>query len=957
MKRIFRPSLIACTAFVLAAGLTQAATIAVPSVAVLGSADLTVDNDFTRLDLAIAGAVGGDVIEIEGMLDWSEANAYAAASAPWGIMLAGVSDLTITAKAGTTSGITQSDTAAMYTENPSAPGEPTQWQLTFFEIGEGASNITLSGLTMSNGNYMVYMPDGANVSSIVIDDCSFSTGIYEGEFTGGSWHWGFGTMVRVGYHPGGSQITNNTFEVIQNATTEYAGDKAADGDYGAKYPLYPQMRVINTRNGNAGAYDGFAITGNTFTIANDPSRPHANDGELVTNTYLILANNSAKGYSNVDVGNNTFDGGVDIGGQIYRMARVAFVSAFNTGEFDGVPATDGVVSYDGNVFQNCLTAYDVTKFWDPADPTEVLVLEDNTFTNCGWDLAPLPDTEALELLGPAFPGRNTVVNLSSTSTYGDTGNIPVKIKLPITIDGQTTDTSVSPADYSGLYEIAAQEGFFPALDDGAGGTIDAAIYGVEVVEPALVPVLDPTAMGHRFSDPYGTGVDVLGYTVDNGIDPFEKDPAKDINVLVDGSGLLELAPDSINSIATGSVISSAITIRTAGPTKFGAESTAATIYPDNLDVGAPLFEIQAGGSLTIENVILMGNDGTRYVLKGVEFTGVGSLTMTDVTATGFISTILDMPIAGSTASFSGCKFYDHGDALEMATGTTLDLEGTIFDNVSAPFVIYRGDLSVTKSVFISSGTFWAPSPSANLVWGAAGEGNIQFSGFRPGWGGHTTGGATASIEYNWFSNVYGEGVNDDNGVIIGDVDSYASQVDVVAGTMSWVATSETTVPLVADNIVAQFDRDLDALPDAWEIGGVTGYTSFDSDNDGWPDGVEVAAGTNPDDNSDYPAGTFDINADLDDNGYADWYEVALMINVGVAPFIGNVERTNGVGLTDAVRSLQIVNGAFGAKDMNDGDLNALDVTALGPNSLGNPLQILRYQAGVRSKLPALSGVD
>ena len=43
--------------------------------------------------------------------------------------------------------------------------------------------------------------------------------------------------------------------------------------------------------------------------------------------------------------------------------------------------------------------------------------------------------------------------------------------------------------------------------------------------------------------------------------------------------------------------------------------------------------------------------------------------------------------------------------------------------------------------------------------------------------------------------------------------------------------------------------------------------------------------------------------------------------------------------------------------MNDGDLNALDVTALGPNSLGNPLQILRYQAGVRSKLPALSGID
>jgi hypothetical protein len=63
-----------------------------------------------------------------------------------------------------------------------------------------------------------------------------------------------------------------------------------------------------------------------------------------------------------------------------------------------------------------------------------------------------------------------------------------------------------------------------------------------------------------------------------------------------------------------------------------------------------------------------------------------------------------------------------------------------------------------------------------------------------------------------------------------------------------------------------------------------------------------------------------------------------------------------VDLGDAVRALQVINGSVSPTSAGT-DANALNVTGTSTSSLNNPLQILRFQNGSRSYLPALPGIN
>src|SRR5690606_25611918 len=116
--------------------------------------------------------------------------------------------------------------------------------------------------------------------------------------------------------------------------------------------------------------------------------------------------------------------------------------------------------------------------------------------------------------------------------------------------------------------------------------------------------------------------------------------------------------------------------------------------------------------------------------------------------------------------------------------------------------------------------------------------------------------------------------------------------------------------------------------------------------------------TDPDDENDFPA-DFDFGADADGDGFPDWYENAVGSdpNDGFStPSLGDVTGDETVSVADALRALQIIRNNVMQIDPSD-DLNAINVTGGEVNSLINPYQILLFQAGVRTLLPALEGFD
>ncbi|MCC5877515.1 MAG: hypothetical protein JJU11_14945 [Candidatus Sumerlaeia bacterium] len=288
------------------------------------------------------------------------------------------------------------------------------------------------------------------------------------------------------------------------------------------------------------------------------------------------------------------------------------------------------------------------------------------------------------------------------------------------------------------------------------------------------------------------------------------------------------------------------------------------------------------------------------------------ITITGSGVHGTFLTPATSPNTGLTAmadlNVRSLQLRDHDVAIAAEGSAQVSVElAALSNSADAHLLLASNDASITVS--------------HNLIYGDNVVSVNEPGGFDPG---------SVQVQSNWYSSEH----------------SIAHNGGYIPGLAKEVGLPGEGLNIVDTMIVAQLDRDADGIYDVFELSPHfdTAFNAFDTAGNGRPDGTD---GIEP----------FVINLDSDGDGYVDWYELNAgtnPANQGNYPVLGDVLGTGSVELADAVRALQIINGTG-----FPGDLNALNVTGNvnTPLTLPNPLQILRFQAAVRTALPAKPGVD
>lgn len=306
--------------------------------------------------------------------------------------------------------------------------------------------------------------------------------------------------------------------------------------------------------------------------------------------------------------------------------------------------------------------------------------------------------------------------------------------------------------------------------------------------------------------------------------------------------------------------------------------------------------------------MLEGTPGANGIILGVT---TNDFSVTGVTFSGFEAAILaQQGLSGRNVTVDNCMFTNNEVAVQTAQGNDVLLtHNTFFDSTTAHVSATNqfASLVATNNVFYGTGAYFVPP--------------AQFPGFTS---------PAPAYSSNWYPGFF------DN------TTSATSSTPYTIGSGGQVNASDSAP-------VAQFDRDADGVLDVFEIeaGSTTLYNNFDTDGNTVPDGAVIAG--------------FDLTLDTDSDRFPDWYET----NVGTdpndslsKPSLGDVVPNGSVTLSDAVRALQIINGAL-PLSVTSGNVNAINVsgnvtTAL---SLQNSLQILRFQAAIREQFPAKPGIN
>lgn len=948
------------------AGLTAASASAqVQSFSVTGGAPTPSDNDFTRINDAVQAAGNGATITLEGDFDWSEANAMASYTASqsaqqfgytWNqtpitgiIAPSGVSGVTIEAhtNGASVTGFASTDTRPGNTHGASQTYPAPD--LAFIYFGEGNTDgWTVDGLVLRDFERAITLADAGTPGSahnITIQNCTIDVSNW--------WvNMGVGIALRGG-QSNNLTIDGNRFEFIINS-----GNAVTQGGLG--YVL----NGIRADSGGNETLRGGVIDNNEFVCVFDPSAPIQ---DVAASLVIAIDENSGSSQGSLSISNNTFDGRIPDGQGGYMSGAW---SALRLGK-DYNPGTSDPV-YDGNTFINYLRCFEAR--FNPGGGVETLVFTNATFTDCGWagpGIAPGFDpllNAAPGTTGSAAPNtleyQPAIANASGT-IYSAAGGYDVRTDLAINWDGLTG----IPA----LNALSLEPRGFEMISDGIGGWAQAGILTADIVAadaPGTIynrtEALSDTAW--KFTDRWArptppeddlnqdlTGVE-LAFGYNAFADPI--DPG-DPTFL---QGVSEYVLTADEEFPVGTIIDTDITIRSDTP------GTVYTITPKTKSLAAALFLVDPNVMITLQDVVVSGNNpnisGIIEARSAVELTDTTSgVEVIRSTLTNFIGGCI-RTYSQSSVSITDSILKDSGYAVNAPGGnapSVMTVSNSKFSNfVTNGFLLNSGGganpaASFTGNVFDAANAFFFQRTPDTLTM----TGNLfpQGGAIEFSIGNAYGAGTTVDISGNWYSNIYGDPATEvTGGVITGNVDVGSADNDIVGGTRLRDAGQAEVIN--ETGIIAFFDADLDAWPDAFELatGSTTLWNSFDTDNDGWPDGVEAAEGTDPNNGGDSPAGTFVIDEDLDNNGIVDWYEDALAANTGLEVFLGDVLRNNGVGLSDAVRGLQIVNGGF-AKNQEAGDINALDVTGLGGSSLANPLQVLRFQATVRDGLPALPGIN
>ena len=259
-------------------------TIDIDSVALQPSADLAVDNDFTRFVNAFANVQPGDVVRIHGTLDWSEPNALASwAATDYAYALPHVDDITVEA-AAPGNGITGPGDILKDANGADLSGEGP-----FHFDGLGTDrgwNIT--GLTVSNFDTAFFYSPETDVQGYA------GTHLIDNVINVPSDNADLGENGGILLGPGANQT-------IQGNHINLAGDGGATN---ASFGI-----LSFTSGGND--WNNLLIDNNTITV----TTPGANE------KILGIGENSGSVGSNISVTNNTFNG---TGGNDPANQQIAF---------------------------------------------------------------------------------------------------------------------------------------------------------------------------------------------------------------------------------------------------------------------------------------------------------------------------------------------------------------------------------------------------------------------------------------------------------------------------------------------------------------------------------------------------------------------------------------------------------------------------------------------------------
>lgn len=982
MKRqnIARTTLFAVAILALGGSAFAQTTVLVQSVGVTGTTPSASDNDFTRLRNAIQNvAAANTTIRLEGVFDLSEANAYSSWKAntvgiygfpysgirlpleryrPFGATvdtITGIKDITIESAPSGRAEIRGASIAQARAEQSAALGmffAPDDTDATFGN--SRVENLTIRNIdftgcvqyflfTSNYNNTTDPRPNGSRIWGLTFENNTVRLGAWQAD--------AFSGTDRIPIINGTSGATsdaqgwkfrNNTFEVVSNsAPIPAAGTR----------PTFMRMYYSHT----GASVRGEEWSGNTFLARPDLSLTPGYFWPTLQTVFLFdNANANATGYS---VTNNVFDGLLDAGGTPFYHGFLAI----NLGSSDGTtPANANNKIFDNNTFRGFMTAI---HSWNlsPSSAYSDFTFTNTTIENCGWQDGTwahpgpvLPNWQSWRRpAGPSLapwdsiPGPKVVAN--GYRRWAPDGPIKIRFDLNLSVNRKTGAEA--------YYEIASLPGFFEGT---APGGLPFGVLEAYIDPPFAGSPVNNSAWTSlpRFSDPT-PGVNdglILGYNAFG--DPA---PVGNVNEIASitpaGPVTIEIAQGGSRNFAPGTIINRPVTIRTVG-TRSGSPTVAGAAKPTNFSAGAPLFTVTSGGSLTLENVILDGDatasGSTRDVPAAVDIddalVGTASVTINNSTLRNFYSYALALDRAG-TYNITNSVIENSGGGIRTGNGSAnvlTQITDSVFQSIGdTPYQHNGGSSRVYRNEFRSWGgalIFFVSSggvtPNRRFEFGGPGNGNLIFKAPRISL---NTGASWAkpadSFVYanNWTATRF-ENDADQNGFTGTDI----VYVDTLGD------------DFIETNVVATFDRDSDGMPDAFELGsGTYNFLLADSDSNGRPDGVDY-----------YGTAFSTLTADADSDGYPDWYEAASGTNPNSAasrPALGDVNPVGTsagiVDLSDAVRALQIINGTQAPAD-NDANPNAINVMGRStPLSLNNALQILRFQAGSRQRIPGVLNIQ
>ncbi|MCC5877758.1 MAG: hypothetical protein JJU11_16175 [Candidatus Sumerlaeia bacterium] len=963
----------ALVAIVLSAGMANATVVNISSISASGGTPDATDNDFTRIKNALSGLTTGQTLILEGTFDWNEANArdsyfeldsgafvnVNSSATISGVQYrylglrppTGVSDITINGQ-GTVTIIAPNDGDTAPPELTSVGGVTGITGFMGFQ-STNTTNLTVTGIEFSEFNTPFHINSGSHNGLTISDNTFHVTTAYGG---------GSAIVFRGG---GGNDlnttITGNTFLWPTNG-------------------IAVQTSGVVTNAGSATRVRGLVVSDNTFGVETRPASlgytTPATAEDFVAQTRISIYDNANSGFTgHALAGKQTFSGnsfdfkvadpeapgemivpaGFNIGVIITSLSNPASFTDPNPGN-DYSSVANALVVHN-NVFEDVTTAlYFFT--WPEADPDlgQYLMAYGNTFTN-------------------------TTVTNSLAQSWSSPIPKTMYFDLDTVIDGFTGLEAFQylATDRRTMFQTQENTEFNSETDDPWEERLDYGVTGL-FIAPAADPgdiVNNPdwtdSVQFPRFFDPLGNGDLAMGYNAfGDAIDPGDPNRFLGLgsNVLLEISELEELAPGT--RIGAGQTV-----------TIVGVEDTKSShvdrvrIAPTVGSFSAPLFTLDASDSvLNLENVIVSGDapgGATADIISPFGTPNGGTVNLENATIEDFIGDALSAKHASAVINASDVLIHRVGRAVALDNGGEVNVTESIITNVGN-VVQFRGGASSGSLTSSRIGTITGTGttfqmingPGNFAIGGAPDAGNIFATPVT--WTLNGTGPTPSGVEntglnfsYNTHINVVGPDSNND-GYIDGTLAVpyvgpaiYEPAVTAITDGKRFYGSSQGN-DIVETNIVAILDRSGNGLPDtiARQLG--ANPFAFDTSGNGIPDGVHVALGL-PIGLTDVPAEWTpgSLAADTNNSGLADWYELALTEIVGFVLPLGDLDGNGEVSLTDAVRALQIVNGSISASAV--ASPHSLNVSGSNPFSLANPLQILRFQAGVRTTFPAVPGIN